>query len=215
MTVELTADVRTRLDAHLDAVEDALRSTNRTREQRSGIVDDLEAQILDVLANNSGVPTLADLDAVLQKLDPPAAYREGAAPLPAMPPQAPAVPPQPSKPRYSRTAIWGLVVAIAGMLPVLTGAAVWIYTVIFLHDQSIHEWNHQDRQFFVSHIITPMMAIIAVFAVPLMLTATVLGWIAFFQIRSSRGTLRGTGLAIFDGLLYPVLATIGVGLFMS
>lgn len=35
--------------------------------------------------------------------------------------------------------------------------------------------------------------------------ATVLGWVAVAQIRHSRGQLYGLGLAVFDGLLFPLL----------
>ncbi len=82
MTIDLTADARTRLDAHLDAVEQALITSGRSREQRRGIVDDLEAQIRDMLASKSAKPTSVDLDAVLASLDPPAAYRPSNMPHP-------------------------------------------------------------------------------------------------------------------------------------
>ncbi len=75
MNPELSADVRTRLDVHLDAVEQALIASGCSREQRRGIVDDLEAQILDMLAGRSPSPSLADLEAVLASLDPPDAYQ--------------------------------------------------------------------------------------------------------------------------------------------
>ncbi len=38
------------------------------------------------------------------------------------------------------------------------------------------------------------------------LGATILGWIAVVQIRRSAGRLSGLGLAVFDGLLFPLLA---------
>ncbi|MEY4487709.1 MAG: hypothetical protein RIQ79_217, partial [Verrucomicrobiota bacterium] len=47
--------------------------------------------------------------------------------------------------------------------------------------------------------------IIAVKA-PLALAATALGWIAVTQIHRSQGRLRGLGLALFAGLLFPLLA---------
>ena len=44
---------------------------------------------------------------------------------------------------------------------------------------------------------------------------TILGWIAVSQIRRSAGSLYGLGLAVFDGLLFPLLALDGLifGLF--
>ncbi len=38
------------------------------------------------------------------------------------------------------------------------------------------------------------------------LGATILGWIAVRQIRRSAGGLRGLGLAVFDGILFPLVA---------
>jgi hypothetical protein len=43
---------------------------------------------------------------------------------------------------------------------------------------------------------------------PLALAATVLGWIAFSQIRRSNGQLRGLPLALFDGLCVPILLVV-------
>ena len=40
--------------------------------------------------------------------------------------------------------------------------------------------------------------------------ATILGWIAVTQIRRSAGNLHGLGLAVFDGLLFPLLALDGI-----
>jgi hypothetical protein len=39
---------------------------------------------------------------------------------------------------------------------------------------------------------------------------TILGWIAVSQIRGSAGKLRGMWLAVFDGLLFPLLALTGL-----
>jgi len=38
-----------------------------------------------------------------------------------------------------------------------------------------------------------------------MLGMTALGWLAVTQIRRSAGTIYGLGLALFDGLLFPLL----------
>jgi len=39
---------------------------------------------------------------------------------------------------------------------------------------------------------------------------TILGWIAVSQIRRSGGRIRGLGLAVFDGLVFPLLALDGI-----
>ncbi len=43
---------------------------------------------------------------------------------------------------------------------------------------------------------------------------TILGWIAVSQIRRSGGKLRGLGLAVFDGVLFPLLAFDGSIVFL-
>src|SRR5262249_16971527 len=40
--------------------------------------------------------------------------------------------------------------------------------------------------------------------------ATILGWVPVARIRRSAGRLEGLGLAVFDGLLFPLLALDGV-----
>jgi hypothetical protein len=231
MTLELSADVRKRLDAHLDAVEQALSASGRSREQRRGIVDDLEAQILDMLAGKSATPALGDLDAVLAKLDPPAAYGEGAgrpnAPLPR-------VPTVPARPRYARTAIWGLVCILLSLLPVPV-LAVGAFFVFSQHTTSPAFSGRAQVQ--NQSTVSPERAMaeppafaprensvpfwrifgnfgLCMFALvgPLALAGTVLGWIAFGQIRGSGGMLRGTGLALFDGLFYPAAILLMGGL---
>ena len=39
---------------------------------------------------------------------------------------------------------------------------------------------------------------------------TILGWIAVSQIRRSAGKIYGLGLAVFDGLLFPLFALTGL-----
>ena len=47
------------------------------------------------------------------------------------------------------------------------------------------------------------------------LVGTFLGWIAVTQIRRSAGRLYGLGLAVFDGLLFPLLALNGVIIWLA
>jgi tRNA A-37 threonylcarbamoyl transferase component Bud32 len=54
---------------------------------------------------------------------------------------------------------------------------------------------------------------------PLGLTApfgtTILGWVAVWQIRRSQGKLGGLGFALFDGLMFPLLALDGLILLIA
>lgn len=86
MPQPLSADVSGILEAHLDAVESALATAGQPRGTRKAIVDDLEAQILDMLTESTGArpATVADMEAILAKLDPPQAYATGR-PLPVPP----------------------------------------------------------------------------------------------------------------------------------
>ena len=43
---------------------------------------------------------------------------------------------------------------------------------------------------------------------PLGLLGTILGWVAFAQIRNSGGAIVGKGLALFNGLFYPILTLV-------
>ena len=77
MTLAMGADARRRLDAHLDAVERVLVDAGQSREHRRGVVDDLEAQIVEILSRRTSEPTAADVSDVVAALDPPSAYGSG------------------------------------------------------------------------------------------------------------------------------------------
>ena len=55
----------------------------------------------------------------------------------------------------------------------------------------------------------PVLLLLVVIAACLVV-ATILGWIAVSQIRRSQGSLCGLGLAVFDGLLLPLLLLDGL-----
>jgi len=215
----LNAEVRARLDAHLDAVEKALVGANCTRERRRGVVDDLEAQILDMLAGKSEAPTVAELEEVLGKLDPPSAYGEGAGRASAAMPSQPAAPAIRPQPRYARTAIWGLVCILISLLPLpaLAVKAIFVQTAHITHVQgggeaSVESPGNTPRASSVySWRGIGLGLCVLVVAGPLALLGTILGWIAFAQIRGSGGMLRGTGLALFDALFYPIMFVLLIG----
>jgi len=84
------------------------------------------------------------------------------------------------EPRCSRTAIVGACFAALGLLMAAS---------VLLQPQVMRAWGG------LSLLFGP---------------ATILGWIAVTQIRRSTGKLCGLGLAVFDGLLFPLLALDGV-----
>jgi len=87
--------------------------------------------------------------------------------------------PNPPPRRFSRTAIAGACWAVLGHLMV---------THVLLQPQVMQPWGGMFLE------LGP---------------ATLLGWVAVTQIRRSAGKLRGMGLAVFDGLLFPLLALDG------
>jgi hypothetical protein len=69
------SDVRERIDEHLDAIDRILAAQGTSRAERRNVTDDVETQILDMLAARvTGSPALADIDAVLAELDAPEAF---------------------------------------------------------------------------------------------------------------------------------------------
>lgn len=242
MTLELAAEVRERLDRHLDAVEAALQRTRRSREQRRGILDDLETQILDMLGKRSERPTVGDMEAVLAGLDPPAAYGEGStAPFVMAVPSGAAQAPAPDRPRYSRTAIAGLICILVSLLPMVLLLPILAYNAtaavqprrVAPTSNYVRNPVTGDLRQEVIHLVPETGAAVSALPArpfrerlghmlcvltlvgPLGLAGTVLGWIAFGQIKSSKGMIRGKGLALFDGLFYPVLILPMVLLFMA
>ena len=248
MSIVLSAEARGRLDTHLDAVERVLVSAGHAREQRRAVMDDLEAQILEMLAARSATPTLADVEAVLAQLDAPAAYASAGREIPPASPARPPQMPAPARPRYSRTAIWGLVCILVSVLSIFcvlplgfffmaapsehrvenAKAMVGPYTVegtppttgethprtvpsqehtLMLGLQDLPEHHSVAR---ASRVMWGPLLFLLIPLCPFGLLGTLLGWVAFAQIRGSKGALVGTGMALFDGLVYPTLFLLAI-----
>src|SRR4051794_5843844 len=62
------------IDDRLDAIERVLLEAGASRGERRGVVEEVEAQIHELLGRRGGEPTRADVAAVLDSLDPPEAY---------------------------------------------------------------------------------------------------------------------------------------------
>lgn len=173
------------VDEHLDAVEAVLSQGGMNRPERRRIIDEIEVQVHEMLAIYGENPCVADVQSVLAKLDPPEAYAAAGEPAVASMPEKTSAPD--SEPKYSKLAIVG---------------AMWIamFSLIFLIAA-------QGSSVLIRNII-----MIIVFTAPF--GATTLGWIAVSQIRHSQGRLYGMGLALFDGLFFP-LAAISVAIFIG
>jgi hypothetical protein len=74
----------------------------------------------------------------------------------------------------------------------------------FWHELKTHEFEHGGPFGNLLGAVIFFLFLLPAFTAPM--GATILGWIAVSQIRRSAGKLRGLGLAVFDGLFFPLLA---------
>ena len=104
-------------------------------------------------------------------------------------PESPAM--SPGNPRFSRTAVAGAIwagLACIGLVYVSVGVIVF----------GLRWWQGLPTMVFMPVVLTAPMGV------------TILGWVAVSQIRRACGRLRGHGLAVFDGLLFPLLLLTGL-----
>jgi hypothetical protein len=169
-------DVERRINEHLEAIDRALAAKGVLLTERRSVTGDVEAQIRDMLAEKAGGA-------------PTAADVEGVL-LKLDAPESyaedaegalPAVAAEP--PRYPRTAIAGVGCAAVLFLP---GLLILFYLLAMAGG--------------------PPWCAVILLAMLLLFPTTILGWVAVGQIRRSKGRLCGLGLALADGLLFPLLA---------
>ncbi|MEA3188306.1 MAG: eukaryotic-like serine/threonine-protein kinase [Chthoniobacter sp.] len=114
--------------------------------------------------------------------------------LPEIPPDSFATKLSDEPPRFSRTAIAGAVWSLFGWFLLGTSAVTGL----------IQNYKLQTMEAFeipkVWFVFLFVMGISAPFC------TTILGWVSVSQIRRSAGKLYGMGLAVFDGLFFPLLA---------
>ncbi len=109
--------------------------------------------------------------------------------------------------RFSRTAIVGAcclalaAFAVSGVLLTAGGVnSLAIRAPSLVRDQVLPRWQ----------LLVWVILLGQIFGVISALAGTILGWVAVSQIRRSAGKLYGMGLAVFDGLLFPLLALDGL-----
>ena len=100
------------------------------------------------------------------------------------------------EPRFSRTAIAGALTAPISFLPI-----IWFVALVRQMTASNTPMTHDTSVINILFGIVGFMGL--VFIAPLV--TSVLGWVAVSQIRRSEGRLYGLKLALFDGLLFPLL----------
>ncbi len=191
-------EVRQRIDAHLDAVERQLAGL--PRDQRRAIVDDLEAQITDMLGGRTGMATAGpdQVAAVLGRLDAPGTYGVAARPPAAAgPPEPLPVVPRPLCPGAVRGACWLGLGALAGFFFVLAIASN--------HRLFNHVVQGADRPRPSPWLVVGVPAGLLLAAAAGVGGGTLEGWVALGRIRRSTGGLDGLPLAVFDAVTVPVL----------
>jgi hypothetical protein len=220
--MDLPPDVRIHVDVYLDAVRTAQMAAGVPSDEAAGIRDDLRAQIYDMLSARAAgrAPAPEDVRAVLAQLEPPEAYgpagesgagagappRAAATPAPAVVAAPPlAAPPGPPKPKFCRAALIGLL----GFLPIF-GSCLLAVPLSFVGFR-VAAHTAPDGSMVQDSPLKAMSWGIACFAIiPLIgiLWTTICGIAAIVQIRRADGQLTGLWLAVFDAVVFPIIAFV-------
>jgi hypothetical protein len=194
MRMDLDAPLRVLVERRLDGIDRVLLAAGVSRGERCGIVEEVEAQIYEMLARRTEEsPTRQDMLAVLAALDPPEAYApEGyrAAAAAALAADRPAGP-QPSLLALGSAAVGAInlmLLALCGLLAV--------------------------GEELEGELLMLGLGVLG-FCVPL--AVTVCGAVSLLQIRASAGRLFGLPAAVFAAILFPMLllnAVVGFSLML-
>jgi hypothetical protein len=195
MRMDLDAPLRVLVERRLDGIDKVLLAAGVSRGERCGIVEEVEAQIYEMLARRTEEPpTRQDVLAVLAALDPPEAYApEGyrAAAAAALATERPAGP-QPSLLALGSAAVGAInlmLLALCALLALGEGVEGELLMLAFG---------------------------VLGFCIPM--AVTVCGAVSLLQIRSSAGRLFGLPAAVFAAMLFPLLllnAVVGFSLMLT
>ncbi len=196
---DYAADVQQRIDDHLDAIDRVLQREEMTRSERRHVIDDVENQIRDMLAERvEHEPSVPDVDAVLAELDPPEAYADMDTAT-----RGDVATRSTEPPRLSRVALTGLIVPIVLLFPVII---LMISVSLQVSHHNAAAGSGGSKAFLSWSFFTCPAA----FALILM---TICGFIAISQIRHSAGRLYGLPLALVEALLFPLIVLDGILFF--
>jgi hypothetical protein len=210
MTTLLPPAVRARIDAHLDAVELQLQAVGAARERRRAITDDLETQILDMLEHVAERPvTVAGIDSVLARLDPPQAYATESAGPAAARSVVPGIVAQPQVARLVRRGARWIAVGVFGQLVLLAAAGAvrrgLAGSPIFpvrIESAVLHSILSSPMFLVVLVAVTITGAVTAVIGP---VVGTWCGWSATSRLRRQAGSESGLQLAVAEALFYPLV----------
>jgi hypothetical protein len=200
MNATCSQEAQSQIDRHLDAVERQLQAAGTERSKRRGIVDDLETQILDMLAaKNLEAATPADVDEVLARLDPPEAYSGQAAFH--RPVESAAV--SRSRTGFCREAGQAWRWLALGLL----GLGGWWFEMAMSNAIRGGHLLAQDALppvwLVMAYVAGAVLSTAAAVAGPIV--GTSLGWIATKRIRTSQGAEYGLPYSVIAALFYPAI----------
>jgi hypothetical protein len=193
--LDLPKALRNLVDSRLDAIERALMQADTSRAERESILEDIETQIMEMLAAEveGHEPTRADLLRVFTRLDPPEAFAgeqiESARQLLTMRRSAPSAPSAlaATRPTCSTT---GILACVGGLATVALGLPLCAFTLLFAESEIL---------------ILILGAFIALTGLP----ALVLGILYAIALHQSQGRLHGLTCAAIGIAALPI-TTIGL-----
>ncbi|MDP9172881.1 MAG: hypothetical protein M3O30_03335 [Planctomycetota bacterium] len=201
MNTSITPEVWERVDAHLDAVERHLDAAGISRAKRRGIVDDLETHIVEMIngAGNRAI-TLAEVNEMLGRLDPPEAYAKATDGSGQMAPaEAEDVV---REPRLCRQAWQGVAWIALGLgAQMLSVLGCMAHVDVTPPGGTVASGPSSGMTIWLTTLVIAALA--AALVAPII--GTSLGWIAVERIRNSGRKLYGLVLAVFDALFYPLI----------
>lgn len=187
--VNLEPDLQSMVDDRLDAIDRVLLRAGVSRSERRNIVEEVEAQVHEVLARKSGgEASRADVTSVLAALDPPEAYA-----------------PEPYRHRVRET-VTTPAIRMRRPQPSLlalgsaAGAALCAFLTLIL------------TVLIVQGGLGELTLIGCALILPAALAVTACGVVAIVRIRRSEGWLFGLRAALFAALIFPLL--LGNGLLL-
>ena len=111
--------------------------------------------------------------------------------------------PTSGEPHFSRTTIVGACLC----LPFVLSAMAFAFTALS---------SRATQSSVLASVVLSVTPFLLLFVgLPAILVTTILGWVAVSQIRRSAGKIYGMWLAVFDGLLFPLLVLDGVLWFFA
>jgi hypothetical protein len=175
------------VDERLDAIDRVLLQAGVSRGERLGIIEEVSAQIQELLGRRGGEPTRAEVRSVLDSLDPPEAYAPEGSPRR-----------WEGRERFGEVRRWVAQPSLLAMGSAFGGvfllliAAIMVWVVV-----------EGDVNELVLLVLGGLLLLVGA-------AVSVCGILGIRQIRASEGWLTGLPVALFGALLFPLLILNGI-----